>query len=718
MTREASVAAWRRYVNRLIAAEASRVTRYFDQVLQWRALENDSGLLLESLDCPEKSRIDGDDLPDLSKETARRTAILLNGVFNHQLDIQGLLAGLRPRLGRTTRIVAVLYNPYFAWLYRLANRLGLRRGAEPTTFITRTDLTNLARLAGYEVTRVRPAVYFPWPLVGLGSIINKVMPAVPLLRWSGLVAIAILRPVVPEPEGRPSLSVIIPVRNERENIRPALRRIPALTDRLEVIFVEGHSTDGTWEELQRVVRDYTGPLRVKALLQPGSGKKDAVWLGIAHAENDLVAILDADLTMPPELLPRFYDAYRAGLADLVNGSRLVYPVEGGAMPFLNRLANVFFAKALSFVLETRVGDALCGTKLFPRHDHERFRRWARDAGDLDPFGDFELLFPAALLGLGIIDVPIPYRQRTYGASNIRRFRDGLRLLEMIVLGALGSRLGPWERPSVHPTTAPTSDAAGQCCGASSSTCAASPASSDMSSYQHYRDVWNAKPVLRRVYRDYFDRIASQLLPGHTLEIGGGSGNFKQTRPDTVSMDIAALPWLDIAADAQWLPFREGVFANVVAIDLLHHLERPVMFFRECERIVEPRGRILLIEPAVTWLSWPIYALFHPEPLDLKADPLEDGELTPGRSPFSANQACATLILGRHRRRFESLFPSLAITRVDWISLVVYPLSGGFRSWSLLPARAVDRLLRVESRVEPYLGRLMAFRVLIQLDRSA
>jgi glycosyltransferase involved in cell wall biosynthesis len=206
--------------------------------------------------------------------------------------------------------------------------------------------------------------------------------------------------------------------------------------RVEIIFVEGHSSDGTWEEIQRIVSQYKDRFLIKAFQQTGQGKADAVRLGFSHASEFLLTILDADLTMPPEMLGRFYRAYCEGHGDFINGSRLVYPMEGKAMRFLNRLGNIFFAKVLSWVLDVRLGDSLCGTKLMARHDYERMRAWRRDFGDFDPFGDFELLFPAATLGLGTIDVPVRYLERIYGETNIRRFTHGLQLLRMSAIGLL------------------------------------------------------------------------------------------------------------------------------------------------------------------------------------------------------------------------------------------------------------------------------------------
>ena len=433
---------WRKYCNRIIASEVSSLSRYYDRVVQWQSREDDSGLLLDLIDCTDKVRLQRDEpAPDLRGEMDRRTIVLINGTLNHHYDAQALLSEARARMSRTSRVVLVLYNPYFAWLYRVANWLGIRKGEIPSTFITETDLRNIARLSGYEIVRFRPAAYVPWRMFGLGRLINAAIPALPLFRWLGLVTVVTLRPVIPE-TGRPSLSVVIPARNEKGNIENAIDRMPDLGCDLEVIFVEGNSSDGTWEEIQRVVKaNQGGRLRLKALKQTGKGKGDAVRLGFAHATGDLLTILDADLTMPPELLGRFYEAYREGLADFINGTRLTYPMEGEAMKFLNGLGNIFFAKALSAVLDTRLGDALCGTKLMARHDYMRMTAWRRDFGDFDPFGDFEILFPAAILALGVVDVPIRYRARTYGVTNISRFRHGWMLIKMTLVGYFRIKTG-------------------------------------------------------------------------------------------------------------------------------------------------------------------------------------------------------------------------------------------------------------------------------------
>ena len=437
---ERPLARWKRYLYELLASEISTMTRYYDRVIQWMPLAHDTGYLFESLDCAEKTVVSaGEPFPDLTRESDRRTAVLLNANFNHDADIQDMLTRLRPKLSRNSRVVVVAYNPYQSWLFELITKLGLRQGEPPSNYVTRTDLSNIARLSGYEVVRLRPVALAPF-MLGLGALVNWILPGLPFLRWLAVANVITLRPLVPD-AAPPGISVVIPARNERGNIRQALTRMPDLGDKLEIIFVEGHSSDGTWEEILKVKEEFSGQFRILALQQPGKGKADAVHHGFAHASGDLLTILDADLTMPPEMLGRFRDAYCDGHADFVNGTRSVYPMEGNAMRFLNRLGNLFFAKALSSVLDSRVTDSLCGTKLIARHDYRRLLRWRDDFGRFDPFGDFELLFSAAVLGLGIVDVPIRYRARTYGTTNISRFRHGFILLKMTLTGLLRVKLG-------------------------------------------------------------------------------------------------------------------------------------------------------------------------------------------------------------------------------------------------------------------------------------
>lgn len=236
--------------------------------------------------------------------------------------------------------------------------------------------------------------------------------------------------------------------------------------------------------------------------------------------------------------------------------------------------------------------------------------------------------------------------------------------------------------------------------------------------REHRELWWEKPVLRAIYSDFYERITVACRPGLSLEIGGGSGNLKNFASEVVSTDIVPTHWLDAAADAQALPFVAGSFANVVGVDVLHHIERPRRFFAEAERVLQPCGRVILLEPAITPGSWVFYRFFHPEPVVLKADPLADGPLDHDRQPFDANQAVPTLLFGRHRSRLEEAFPNLKLVRIERLSFFAYPLSGGFRPWCLVPTGIIEPLLNIETKLAPMIGALMAFRLLAVMEKAA
>jgi SAM-dependent methyltransferase len=230
-----------------------------------------------------------------------------------------------------------------------------------------------------------------------------------------------------------------------------------------------------------------------------------------------------------------------------------------------------------------------------------------------------------------------------------------------------------------------------------------------------RRQWQKKPTLRAIYTDLYRKMAAECVPGRTLEIGGGSGNFKAFAADVISSDIAFAPWLDLVADAQRLPFAPQSVANIVMFDVLHHVEFPRLFFSEAARVIAPGGRIVMVEPAITPVSFPFYRFIHPEPVRMADDPFADGMPDARRDAFEANQAIPTLIVGRARLKLEKLFPTLRLRRVKWLSLVAYPLSGGFQPWSAIPEALVPPLLKLESALAPFLGRLMAFRMLIVME---
>jgi len=357
--------------------------------------------------------------------------IIFDYLIGYLSDIQTALANLQKAAHERTRLHITTLNWLWRFPLRVAEALGIVTPQPPSNWLSLQDLINLLELSGWELVNAESIQLFPfdWPVVS--SVVNGILVRLPGIRHLGMtVAITARarRPVVSRTQV--SCSVIVPARNEAGNIRPALDRIPVLGTRTEIIFVEGNSTDDTWEVLQREVNDYRGPHLVRALRQPGKGKWDAVSTGFNTARGDVLVVQDADLTAMPEDLPKFYEALTSGVAEFVNGSRLIYPMESRAMRFLNFIANKFFALSLSYVLGQPVKDSLCGTKMLLRSDYDRLLKRIAALGDFDPFGDFNLLFGACLLDLKIRDLPVRYRDRTYGETNISRFSHGWLLLRM------------------------------------------------------------------------------------------------------------------------------------------------------------------------------------------------------------------------------------------------------------------------------------------------
>lgn len=373
------------------------------------------------------------DAHDLSEIKEKFDVIILSELVNDLWDVQRAFEQLGPLCTSHTRIILNFYSRLWQIPLSIARKFNL---AGPTLFqnwLTRDDINTLLRLANLEEVRVTQEILWPLPF---GGIANRFLVRVWPFSELALSNFAVARAVRPVPESaeEPTVSVIVPARNESGNIKAIFERTPQMGRETELIFVEGHSKDDTYAAIEREIAAH--PSSPSLLLrQTGIGKADAVRLGFSKAKGDVLMILDADLTVPPEDLPRFYEALVSGKGEFINGVRLVYPMEKEAMRPLNFLGNKFFSMAFSWLLGQPIKDTLCGTKVFWRRDYEQIAANRSYFGDFDPFGDYDLIFGAAKLNRKIVDLPIRYRERTYGSTNISRWKHGLLLLRMVVFAA-------------------------------------------------------------------------------------------------------------------------------------------------------------------------------------------------------------------------------------------------------------------------------------------
>ncbi|WP_315740824.1 MULTISPECIES: bifunctional class I SAM-dependent methyltransferase/glycosyltransferase family 2 protein [unclassified Bradyrhizobium] len=374
---------------------------------------------------------DAEDPATLAAATGPFDVILVLDTIGSLDDCQQFIEQLHPLCTRETRLVIGYFSHLWYPLLKAAEALGLRMPQPEQNVLSPADLRNLAQLADFDPVKSEQRVLSPLRLYGLGRFANRFLSVLPILRALSLRHYLVSRSLRCVSDDVRSATVVIPARNERGNIEPAVQRIAAFCPDIEIIFIEGHSRDGTYEEMERVRQAFPDH-DIKLMRQPGKGKADAVFTAFDAARGDVLMILDADLTMPPEQLPKFFEALRSGKGEFINGSRLVYPMDEGAMRFLNLIANKTFSYLFSWLLNQRYTDTLCGTKVLRRSDYVRLKAGKAYFGDFDPFGDFDLIFGASKLNLKSIDLPIRYAARSYGETQISRFRHGWMLLKMVV----------------------------------------------------------------------------------------------------------------------------------------------------------------------------------------------------------------------------------------------------------------------------------------------
>lgn len=364
--------------------------------------------------------------------------IILSDLANDLWDVQHVFEAFQPLCHPGTRVLINSYNNIWRVPLALIKWLGLGAFLLEQNWLTPQDIKNLLRLAGFQAFKCNPHVLLPFKIPFFAKLSNRYLVHFIPFRWFAFTNLIVAR-LAPEKidrqgQRRPSVSIIIPTRNEAANIAPIIKRTPELGSNTELIFVEGNSTDKTYEVIEQAMLDYPQK-KIHLYRQSGRGKGDAVRLGFQKAGGDILMILDADMTVPPEDLNRFYKALVNAQGDFINGVRLVYPLENQSMMFFNILGNKFFSLAFTWLLEQTIKDTLCGTKVLWKSDYNLIAENRNYFGNFDPFGDFDLLFGAAKLNLKIVEIPIRYRARQYGETNIDRWRHGWMLLKMVLFAA-------------------------------------------------------------------------------------------------------------------------------------------------------------------------------------------------------------------------------------------------------------------------------------------
>ena len=378
--------------------------------------------------------------PHLEFVTADPSRFSLDETFDYVIvgdalsvmdDVQACFERIRRVCRPDTRIIVSYISPWWNPLLRLLSAVGLRRRTAALNWLGTPDVRNLLHLAGFKVIRHNHEMVLPANVPGLTQLCNRLLARIWPTQYLSLVHMLIARADGElAPPATLSCSVVVPTKDERGNVEAVVQRTPQMGAHTEIIFVDGRSADGTADEIQRVIAAY--PERdIKFVCQgDGRGKGDAVRRGFAAATGDVLMILDADLTVPPEELPKFFHSLARGHGEFINGTRLVYPMESQAMRALNKFANRLFSVLFTWLLDQRFRDTLCGTKVMHRDSYERIARQRAYFGGLDPFGDFDFIFGAAKANLEILEIPVHYKARTYGDTSIARFRDGLKLFQM------------------------------------------------------------------------------------------------------------------------------------------------------------------------------------------------------------------------------------------------------------------------------------------------
>ena len=356
--------------------------------------------------------------------------IILSGLIGDINDIENFLIQLKKFCNNDTKIIISYYNKIWEPILKLAEIFKLKTIQPVQNWISKNDINNFFYLSDYEVIKHYNKIIFPISIPLLSSFLNIFIANLPFLRSLCLLSFVNVKlKSESNMSNELTTSIIVPAKNEKGNIENLVKRVTKFPHKYELIFIEGNSTDDTFEEMKRI-KELFKDIKIKIIVQSGKGKGNAVREGFEVANGDVLMILDSDLSVSPEDLQKFYNAIINNKGGLINGSRFVYPKEKEAMRFLNMIGNIFFSKILSFAIDQKITDSLCGTKVLKKNDYIKIKNNRSYFGDFDPFGDFDLIFGSSKIGLKIIDIPVRYQNRKYGKTQISRFTHGWLLVKM------------------------------------------------------------------------------------------------------------------------------------------------------------------------------------------------------------------------------------------------------------------------------------------------
>lgn len=371
----------------------------------------------------------GLNIESIAFKNKKYKTIILTDLFEVSTDILELLSMVNKLLGKDGIIVICSINQKWNRILNLFERLNLKDENQKRLFINSTIVLNIAKVTGLEFVTQRNKQIFPFKMLGLGSLINNILEILFFPFSFGIRIYSILNQQEKfNEEKKYSKSIIIPAKNEEKNLKPLLNQIPKLEEDHEIILAIGDSEDKTYEVAKEIKEARCWPFEVKVIKQTGKGKANAVWEAVEEASKEVIIILDADISVNPETIVQFNSVIDTGKASFVNGTRLIYGMESGAMRIVNNLGNRIFQYIVSIIIGQKITDSLCGTKVFFRKDFNKIKLWKELVQMKDPFGDFDMIFTAGYFGLKILEIPVRYQARVYGVTQIKRFRDGYKLI--------------------------------------------------------------------------------------------------------------------------------------------------------------------------------------------------------------------------------------------------------------------------------------------------